>query len=150
MELIIFCLGIVLLAASCKVYEKMGEDGWKAIIPIYSIYVLNTKIQKRNPWLIVISIVFSISLFYIPHESLLCYYYEDYDRLLILLSILLIITLINLIYIGILYYGIAKGFKKSKGFAWGLIFLPIIFFSILAFSEKEKFYKEVFEKKEEN
>lgn len=65
MELIIFCIIIVLIASFCKVYEKMGEDGWKAIIPIYNIYILNTKIQKRNPSLIAIHIVFLILLFYI-------------------------------------------------------------------------------------
>lgn len=147
MELIIFCIIIVLIASFCKVYEKMGEDGWKAIIPIYNIYILNTKIQKRNPSLIAIHIVFLILLFYIEQEIIFSRYYDD-EKILIMLVILLIVMLVNLIYMGILYYGIAKGFKKSKKFAIGLIFLPIIFLPILAFSEKEEFCKEIFEKKE--
>lgn len=147
MELIIFCIIIVLITSFCKVYEKMGEDGWKAIIPIYNIYILNTKIQKRNPSLIAIHIVFLILLFYIEQEIIFSRYYDD-EKILIMLVILLIVMLVNLIYMGILYYGIAKGFKKSKKFAIGLIFLPIIFLPILAFSEKEEFYKEIFEKKE--
>ena len=31
-----------------KIFEKMGEKGWKAFIPIYNIYVLSEHIWERK------------------------------------------------------------------------------------------------------
>lgn len=39
-----------------KVFEKAGEAGWKAIIPIYNAVVL-FKISGLNPWLILLELV---------------------------------------------------------------------------------------------
>lgn len=33
-------LSIVLIAAMWKIFEKAGQEGWKAIIPIYNMYIL--------------------------------------------------------------------------------------------------------------
>ena len=44
-----------------KIFEKAGEDGWKAIIPIYNTVVL-LKICGLNPWLIILSFIPYVSL----------------------------------------------------------------------------------------
>ena len=37
-----------------KIFEKAGEEGWKAIIPVYNTYIL-CQITGTNPyWLIVV------------------------------------------------------------------------------------------------
>lgn len=37
---IIFAIGIVMLIAKWKIYEKAGRSGWEAIVPIYSTVVM--------------------------------------------------------------------------------------------------------------
>lgn len=44
-----------------KIFKKAGEDGWKAIIPIYNT-VLLLKICGLNPWLIILSFIPYVSL----------------------------------------------------------------------------------------
>lgn len=39
---------IILVAGMWKMFEKAGIDGWKAIIPIYNIYLETVYIAKRN------------------------------------------------------------------------------------------------------
>ena len=52
-------LGIVVLmiAAMWKIFEKAGENGWKAIIPFYNLYILLKIVGKPGWWLV---------LFFIP------------------------------------------------------------------------------------
>jgi hypothetical protein len=49
------CAGIVLLivvAGLWKVFEKAGQPGWAAIIPIYSNYVMQQIVGREVWWLI--------------------------------------------------------------------------------------------------
>ena len=50
--LVIFALAIVVLVAAWKVFEKAGEAGWKALIPIYNYYVLLRIVGRPGWWLI--------------------------------------------------------------------------------------------------
>lgn len=126
-------LGAVLFFASIwKVYKKMGQQGWVYLVPIYGTYVLNTKVQKRNPaWVLITVFEYIITIAY-----LFTGFYE------ILLNIM---GVISGIYTIVLLHGISKGFKRSGWFTVGLILFPYIFFPVLGFS-KDEFYKEVFEK----
>ena len=59
---------ILLIIAWWKVFEKAGEAGWKAIIPILDIYTL-VKIADGNGWkflllcIPVVNIIYGIMLF---------------------------------------------------------------------------------------
>jgi hypothetical protein len=55
---IILILGIVvfLIASMWKVFEKAGQPGWAAIIPIYNFYVM-TKIGGKPGWWTILLIV---------------------------------------------------------------------------------------------
>jgi hypothetical protein len=58
------CYGIIILLiiiAWWKIFEKAGQAGWKAIIPIYNAYVLLKIVGKPGWWLI---------LFFIPLVNL--------------------------------------------------------------------------------
>lgn len=48
---------ILMLVSMWKIFEKLGEDGWKSIIPIYNFIVL-LQIVKWDLWKII--------LFFIP------------------------------------------------------------------------------------
>ena len=56
--LIIYLAIIVLVIAGLwKMFEKAGQPGWAAIVPIYNIYILTVIAEKPAWWLI---------LFFIP------------------------------------------------------------------------------------
>ncbi len=106
-------VAVFMIIVYWKMFSKAGEAGWKAIIPIYNTYIL-FKVAK-------IPLVF--------FAWLICTILMWFDN-----------SAINIIgYLGVLVtwivldVKIASSFGKSAGFAVGLIFLPIIFFPILAF-----------------
>jgi hypothetical protein len=49
--------------------------------------------------------------------------------------ILFAIPVVNLVFIVLVYRGVARNFGKGVGFTVGLIFLPFIFFMILGFGQ---------------
>ncbi len=51
---LIFILVLILLVivSMWKIFEKAGEEGWKAIIPIYNMYVLLKIVGKPGWWLL--------------------------------------------------------------------------------------------------
>jgi len=60
MVLILFGLAIavILIAAMWKIFEKAGQEGWKAIIPLYNFYVLLKIVGKPGWWLLLCLIPF--------------------------------------------------------------------------------------------
>ncbi len=53
------------------------------------------------------------------------------------LFLLLLVPIVGFIFAIILYFKLAKAFGKGTGFGFGLLFLSIIFMSILAFDSSE-------------
>lgn len=60
---IIIWLAVVvfLIAAMWKVYEKAGQPGWAAIIPIYNVYIM-TKIGGKPGWWVVLMLIPVVNL----------------------------------------------------------------------------------------
>ncbi len=52
--LILLAWIVVSFAALWKIFVKMGEPGWKGIIPIYSQYIIFTKAGKPAWWVILL------------------------------------------------------------------------------------------------
>jgi hypothetical protein len=46
------CIAVILIASLWKIFTKAGEEGWKAIIPIYNAYILLKIVGKPGWWLI--------------------------------------------------------------------------------------------------
>ncbi len=57
---------ILTLVGMYKTFEKAGVEGWKAIIPIYNLYILTVVIAKK-PWWFVI-------LFFIPLANIIVWF----------------------------------------------------------------------------
>ncbi len=55
---------VLVVAGWWKVFEKAGEQGWKALIPIYNVFVM-LKIVGRPAWWIV--------LFFVPCVAVIVY-----------------------------------------------------------------------------
>lgn len=56
---------VVTVAGMWKMFEKAGLEGWKAIIPIYNIYLIITKIAKLAWWYLILLIIPIVNLFVI-------------------------------------------------------------------------------------
>jgi hypothetical protein len=56
--LVLFCIGlaVVMIAAFWKVFEKAGQPGWAAIIPIYNMYIL-LKIGGKPAWWLILMLI---------------------------------------------------------------------------------------------
>lgn len=51
-------LWILVIVGLWKTFQKAGQEGWKAIIPIYNIYILLKIVKKPGWWLILYFIPF--------------------------------------------------------------------------------------------
>ncbi len=95
-------VAVFMVIVGWKIFEKAGEPGWAAIVPIYNIVVMLRIAGKPEWWIL-----------------------------------LMLIPFVNII-IGIMVtLAVAERFGQSSGFAVGMIFLPIIFYPILAFGDAE-------------
>src|SRR5260370_13908268 len=99
-SIVLLAVAVIVVASLWKLFEKAGEPGWAAIVPIYNIFIM-LKIAGKPAWWII--------LFFIP-----------------------IVGFIMAILVTIAF---AARFGKGAGFAIGMVFLPIIFYPMLAFSD---------------
>lgn len=128
-------LWLLLALAQWKMYTKMGEPGWKSLIPIYSIYVLLKRCSRvKYFWHAILAGValFVVDLIYNlvkPSSDAAVFY---------VLFILELILLIYFIVIEIkIKYHVSKSFGHGVGYTIGLILLPYIFDLILGFGSSE-------------
>ena len=56
MLLVWLAIVVVVIAGWWKTFEKAGQPGWGAIVPIYNIYLL-TKIAGRPAWWVILFII---------------------------------------------------------------------------------------------
>lgn len=115
--IIALVVGIISIIGMWKMFKKAGEEGWKAIIPIYNVYTLST-IVGVSPWWILIVFVGGFISGAIPALSIVG------SALSIYFSVILCVST-------------AKSFGKDEGFAVGLFFLSPIFHLILGFGSAE-------------
>lgn len=111
MFFIVFLIALVVffIVTMWKVFEKAGRPGWACIVPIYNT-IVQLQVAKLSPWLVFVY----------------------------LLTVIPIVGFIVAIAMNIIVsIRVANAFGKGAGFAVGLIFLPFIFFPILAFGDAE-------------
>ena len=106
-SLIILAFYVLIIVAQWKIFTKAGQEGWKALIPIYNVVVLY-KIIGLSPWLLYLLSVVPVVGWIIS----------------IALSIVSTVKL-------------AKAFNQSTAFIFGLLFLSPIFQMILGFGKAE-------------
>lgn len=117
--------GVISIIPMWRLFEKAGQPGWKAIIPVYSSYMLYKISWKPSMFFItlILGIVASILL-----------QLNDYMAL----AVIGVIINIAVMVLGILFnHKISKSFGHGVGFTVGLIFLSLIFLYILAFGSSE-------------
>lgn len=113
-------LFVIMVVSLWKIFNKAGEEGWKAIIPFYNTYTL-FKISWKEKyfwWIIGIAVISGICLF-IPFLGWLVDIAAG-------IALFVITVMSN--------YYLARSFGHEIGFTIGLIFLYPIFLLVLAFS----------------
>ena len=115
---------VLLVIALWKIFTKAGEKGWKALIPIYNVYI-TYKISELSflTWCIVPAIIAGVFGAIAENVS------SDGVKVLFSLCQAVIMIVIN----WKLAKALAGAFGKSTGFALGLFFFPNIFQLILGF-----------------
>ncbi len=90
-----------------KVFVKAGLDGWKCLIPFYNAYLYITHVLGMSKGWFIIMLIPGLSIF----TYLMIVYYSPFR--------------------------LAKRFGQGVGFGFGLFFLPMVFYPILAFGASE-------------
>lgn len=101
-------ISIVMIVGMWKVFEKAGQPGWAAIVPIYNLYVLTVEVAKKEMLWFILFLV--LALFCGP-------------------LVLIPAFVVNM--------EVAKKFGKGGGFGIGLTLLGFIFYPILGFGSAQ-------------
>lgn len=127
MQLLIIglALWVLYIVAYWRILRKAGEAGWKAIIPIYSNYMLYKICWPGWPFwsLIAAAIVYNIvAIVPIPAVG----------------GVLMVVCLLYMVVLNALWCSkLARAFGCGTGFAVGLFLLNPIFTCILAFGKAQ-------------
>lgn len=131
-------VAILMIVAMWKLFKKAGEPGWKALIPIYDVYIL-FKISGAKSWfwgLVVAEIiVFINTIVGVNNGSLVTDANGNVTEIkdITFTIIVAAMAIFELICYIVLCAKLSKAFKRGAGTAIGLFFLPNIFTLILAF-----------------
>lgn len=106
--IVLLLVGLTTVISISVLFDKAGEPGWAAFVPIYNTIVF-ARIGGKSEWL---GFLCAVSL-WIPYIG----------------------STLHLLLLLFLSVSVAKAFSKGTLFGFGLVFLPFVFFPILAFSE---------------
>ena len=129
-DIVVLVLAIVFL---WKIFEKAGEKGWEALIPVYNTYILfKIAWKEKYFWILclfVFTMFFGALLMGINPSNLVLGGFGD---------IIIIGSCVGML---VIYFSllskICNSFNKGGLFMVGLIFLNIIFLGILAFDKSK-------------
>ena len=122
-------LAIIMIIAMWKVFQKAGEAGWKAIIPIYNNYI-TFKIADRNFWVWFLTLIGGNVCSNLANGT--------EGAVAIILSLAsLVLSIWALVEAIRMCHGLSKNFGHGVGFTLGLIFLSFIFWLILGFGSSQ-------------
>ena len=124
---VLFILFIVNIIAYWKIFEKAGENGWKALIPIYNKFVLYD-IAWGNP------MYYLLELFAPLLGQVLPLFINGTFWMIVYMIVCSIMKVI-------FPFVLADSFNKSKMFGIGMLLFQEIFLYILAFGKSEYNYK---------
>ena len=131
-------IAILLIVAMWKLFKKAGEPGWKALIPIYDVYILY-KISGAKSWfwglLVAEIIVFIETIIATSNGGIVTDSAGNVTEIkdVTFTVITVAMAIFELVAYIVLCAKLSKAFKRGAGTAIGLFFLPNIFTLILAF-----------------
>ncbi len=150
----VFLWYILLVIAGWKIFEKAGQPGWKALIPIYNVYILYKIVGMQGWWwgTIGIAILYGIIATgagyspYMTEEQMAAFDFGAHPVFLIAT----IVTFAIAVWVNVTYaYRTAKVFGHDIGYTIGLILMPDIFRLIIGFGSSQydkKYFKKHLQK----
>lgn len=135
---------ILLVIAGWKMFEKAGEKGWKALIPIYNSYIYYKIVGMKNWFWATLIVAFVVSLATTLMGQGTQVQGMDLSTGTGIASFILTIALLVFTFIVSVMYAIrtSRAFGHGAWFAIGLFFLQGIFLLVLGFG-KSKYDKKV-------
>ena len=135
------------IISSWRIFEKAGENGWKALVPFYNMYIIFKIVGMRN-WFwtmiglsIVVTIITTIDGFVgltsIKDVDVKTF---DFQGHLVTFITLLVFFCINVYVLCRYSWRTSKVFGHDIGWAIGLLLLPNVFWLMLGFG-KSKYSK---------
>ena len=115
---------VLTVIASWKIFTKAGEAGWKALIPIYNVYIMYKISNLSFVYWFIIPVVAAGIISGIGNSIS----NETVKTLFSLAS-----AVVEIVMYAKFSSALAKAFGKGTGFAVGLFFFPNIFQLILGF-----------------
>lgn len=118
---------IVMVLGFVKMFQKTGEPGWKALIPVYNYYILYKKCWKTS----IFFIWLALEAVYFVLQNV-----ADPDHIVVTL-ISAAIGIATIVIEAKRCGHIARAFGRGKGTAVGLFFLPMVFAWILGWGSAQ-------------
>lgn len=122
-----FLLWLFIKICQWIIFQKAGQAGWKSLIPIYDTFVMLRIIQRPQWWGY---LIVGISIIQVILSAMLDGGNNESTSLQVISSIA---ALVAFIYSVRITHGLSRSFGHGAGFTLGLMFLPYIFYPILAF-----------------
>lgn len=115
-----------------KMFEKIGEESWKAFVPVYNVYVLSTHVWKPKMFVVyliaeVASILYALFQIGLPTND------NPFSIFAWLASFAF--SLVMFVFDFILCMNVSKAFGRQAGTAIGLFILNFVFIPILGYGE---------------
>ena len=127
--LIAIICGIIMIVAKWKILEKGGEQGWKAIIPVYGDMVM---CKIAGVWFWYPLVIFGISFITGMFSGASSEGSSAVGSIIELAG-----SVVSIYYTVILSFSLAKSFGKTNGFGVGLWLLGIVFYPMLGFGKSQ-------------
>ena len=127
---------IVLLVSLWFIVVKMGQPGWKGIIPCYNMWAVAKQTKSPVFWfwgmaagllVILLSVAAVSGAITAAGQSL------AEGALILWGTVCLAGVLVALVFQALIFHGLSKCFGRGGGFTAGLMLLPFVFFPVLAF-----------------
>jgi len=119
-----------------KTFTKAGQPGWAVFIPIYNLLVMAdiARVSRNQVWKALVTGIIG-GVVYMGTIVQTIMNGEEPNGMMFTIGLLvyLVALVLTLVFFFPIYKGIALNFGQSVGFAWGLMFLNVIFFAILGF-----------------
>ena len=125
-----FC--VAFMVGLQRMFEKIGEESWKAFVPVYNVYVLSEHVWKPKLFVIylVIEVVETLYAFIPVNTSV------NMDPIFVAIEVLgFFIGIAVTVFDIILCMCVSKAFGRKVGTAIGLFFLSYVFTPILGYGE---------------
>ncbi|MDR0953863.1 MAG: DUF5684 domain-containing protein [Rikenellaceae bacterium] len=134
-------IAALMLVSLWRLFVKMGQPGWKGIVPFYNLWTAIKVLKKpvRWFWIVVgayllcriLSLVMLVGAVTLIEESSS----GAILSVLVFSLLCLVAAIVWLVYWILLMRAWARSFGHGDGFTVGLVLLPVVFLPILAFGD---------------